>query len=104
MSKIRKAANGQACFVRIPGKCNWNPETSTHAHLNGAGMGKKALDLHGCPACDDCHKYLDKHPKIVTDIESLPDDVRAYIYHRDGIIKYQQLLHDQGLIKTPGSK
>lgn len=57
--KIRNAARGQECQVRLPSICNGNPETTVFAHLNGGGIGTKASDLHGCFACSDCHHWLD---------------------------------------------
>lgn len=57
--KIRDAARGQECQVRLPGICNGNPETTVFAHLNGGGMGTKASDLHGAFSCSACHDWLD---------------------------------------------
>ena len=104
MSKIRKAAKGQDCVLRISGICNEDITTTVHAHLNGAGMGRKSPDFMGCPACAKCHMYVDKHTKLITPLNELPDDVRAFVYHRQGIDRYQEILFEQGLIKTPGSK
>ncbi len=41
MSKLRKSVRGWDCTVRINGVCNFNPDTTVLAHLNGAGMGMK---------------------------------------------------------------
>lgn len=61
MSKITESAKGETCTVRVP-VCNYRPETTVFAHLNGAGMAIKSLagglDL-GCYACSDCHAWLD---------------------------------------------
>lgn len=102
MSRIREAAENQACFIRIPGVCNWNPETTVHAHLNGYAMGKKMPDLLGCPACSACHEQVDKYRRI--DPDDLPLDARAMFYFFQGIVRWQQLALHEGLIKTPGSK
>lgn len=59
MSILRKSAHGQMCLIRVPKVCNFNPDTTVLAHLNGAGMGMKEHDLFGCFACSDCHAWLD---------------------------------------------
>jgi hypothetical protein len=58
-SKLTKSAKGQECQVRIVGICNFNPETTVLAHLDGGGMGAKRLDIHGAYACSDCHTWVD---------------------------------------------
>lgn len=64
MTPIRKAARGQDCTLRIPGVCNWNPETTVLAHSpfleSGRGMGLKAPDTEACFACSACHDVLDR--------------------------------------------
>lgn len=62
MTKLRKAARGEVCTVRLPGVCNWNPETTVLAHIRrnwNAGAGKKAPDHHAVFACSDCHDVID---------------------------------------------
>ena len=62
MTKIRKAARGQECTLRLPG-CNWNPETTVLCHDNrlssGKGMGLKAPDSAAVFGCSSCHDMLD---------------------------------------------
>lgn len=58
-TKYTKSARGQECTVRIPGVCNFNPETTVLAHLNGGGMAAKHLDIHGAYACSNCHDAVD---------------------------------------------
>lgn len=63
MTPIRKSARGQDCTLRIPGVCNWNPETTVLCHSNsladGKGMGLKAPDTEACFGCSACHDVLD---------------------------------------------
>lgn len=59
MSKLRRSARGQDCMVRIPGVCNFNPETTVLAHLGGAGMGLKNSDLFASFCCSNCHDVID---------------------------------------------
>jgi len=59
MSKIRKAAKGQNCTLRIHPGCG-NPETVVFAHIGRRrGMGLKCNDLHGVFACYDCHTLME---------------------------------------------
>lgn len=65
MSKIRKSAKGEQCQVRIPGVCNYNPETVVLAHLNsgsitGKGIGSKGPDFLAAYACSSCHDAYDR--------------------------------------------
>lgn len=64
MTPIRKAARGQDCTLRIPGVCNWNPETTVLCHSpyleSGRGMGLKAPDEEACFGCSSCHDMLDR--------------------------------------------
>lgn len=64
MTPIRKAARGQDCTLRIPGVCNFNPETTVLCHSpfleSGRGMGLKAPDTEACFGCCNCHDILDR--------------------------------------------
>lgn len=63
MTPIRKAARGQDCTMRIPGVCNFDPDTTVLCHSNslsdGKGMGLKAPDTAACFGCSACHRVLD---------------------------------------------
>lgn len=58
--KIRNAARGQSCTLRLS-ECNFNSETTVLAHLpNGfKGMGMKGLDTVAVFSCSSCHDHLD---------------------------------------------
>lgn len=60
-SKIRAAARGQTCTLRLPG-CNGDTETTVFAHApsvdNGMGL-KTAPDFWGAFACSHCHDVVD---------------------------------------------
>jgi hypothetical protein len=92
MSKLRKAARGQDCMIRVPGVCNGNPETTVLAHLGGGGMGRKHHDLLGAWACSSCHDYVDGRTKAGDD----PRMVR--LAHLDGMVRTIDKLADMGLI------
>lgn len=95
MSKLRKYARGKPCMVRIHGVCNYNPETTVLAHLNGAGVGRKHHDLFGAWCCSDCHDYCDGRT-----MPGAPADLRRQ-YLIEGILRTQQALIDDGKIITP---
>ncbi|CAD5376732.1 conserved hypothetical protein [Pseudomonas sp. OF001] len=59
--KLRDSARGQDCAVRLPGVCNWNPETTVLAHLpcGTKGVGMKGLDTVAVYACSACHDAID---------------------------------------------
>lgn len=63
MSKITASAKGEECQVRIPGVCNFDPETTVWAHANGLAAGKggglKSPDALGTYACSACHDLID---------------------------------------------
>lgn len=98
MSKIRNSARGQACMVRIPGHCNFNPETTILAHKNASGWGRKCKDFQGAYCCSACHDIVDG--RVCT--QYTPEQIKVWFY--EGIFRTQELLHDAGLIVTKGSK
>jgi len=59
--KVRDSARGQDCTVRLPGVCNWNPETTVLAHLpcGQKGVGMKGFDTVAVYACSSCHDAID---------------------------------------------
>ena len=49
-------------MIRLPGICNFDPETTVLAHFRLAGtcgVGMKPIDLLGAWACSQCHDYID---------------------------------------------
>ena len=93
MSKITKSARGQACTIRLEG-CYGGPENETvvFAHLNGGGMGMKALDIHGAYCCANCHDVLDGR---------VPSDYGKtflILSHLMGMKRTQEILVSKGLM------
>ncbi|MCE0850532.1 DUF1364 domain-containing protein [Pseudomonas asiatica] len=72
--KVRESARGQDCTVRIPGTCNFNPETTVLAHLpcGQKGMGMKGFDTVAVYACSACHDVLDGRGKGEVDWSDMP--------------------------------
>lgn len=61
--RIRQAAKGQECAIRIPGACDGRTDTTVWCHLpgidGGRGMGFKSIDLCGAFGCFGCHNVVD---------------------------------------------
>jgi len=93
MSLIRKSARGEDCQVRIPGVCNFNPETTIFAHKGGAGMGLKSNDIHGAYCCSDCHDAVDGRGKM-----DWKQKERIENSFYEGIFRTQLILIEKGLI------
>ncbi len=92
--KITDSARGEDCQVRIGGYCNFNPETTIFAHLNGGGMGYKSSDIHGSYCCSCCHDVLDGRTIATW------TDLQLKVWFFDGIIRTQLILLEKGLIKA----
>lgn len=93
--KLRKAARGRECMVRLPGVCNHNPETTVLAHVRLAGvsgMGMKADDLLGAWACSSCHDAIDRRGHL--DLER--DYVR--LAHLEAMVRTIAILRKEGLV------
>jgi hypothetical protein len=97
MSKIdlRKEARGRECQVRLPGVCNFNPETTVLAHIRMSGisgMGIKAPNILGAWCCAACHSVADRQQK--TDLD--PDFVRMCFY--EGVFRTIAKLIEEGKV------
>lgn len=92
--KIRESARGQECQVRLPGICNFNPETTIFAHIgSGGGMGSKVSDIHGTYCCSSCHDELDRRTRIM-------DAETAELFGWHGVQRTQEILCYMELIKV----
>lgn len=95
MSKLRNAAKGRSCMVRLAGICNHNHETTVLAHIRMAGvsgMGLKADDALGAWACSACHDTIDRRANTSLD----RDFVR--LAHLEGMVRTLAILRSEGLI------
>ena len=95
MAKIdlRKEARGRDCQVRLPGICNFNPETTVLAHyrmagLNGAGI--KPDDIFGAWCCVACHDACDFRVKT----NYTREELRLAL--AEGVFRTQQILRMEG--------
>lgn len=84
--RVRESARGQDCTVRIPGACNFNPETTVLAHLpcGQKGMGMKGFDTVAVYACSACHDVLDGRRKGEVDWS---DMLRAIAETHEALIR-----------------
>jgi len=94
VSLLRKMARGRDCQVRIPGVCNFDPETTVLAHYRLAGtcgMGIKPHDLIGAWACSSCHDEIDRRTRRI-------DADAAALAHLEGLIRTLVILIKEEVI------
>lgn len=89
---LRKEAKGRDCQVRLPGICNFNPETTVLAHyrmagLNGAGM--KPDDIFGAWCCHACHDECDRRTRHL-------DKDFVEKAHLEAVLRTQAILRREG--------
>ena len=91
MSKIRQAAKGEPCLMRLS-ICNHDPATTVLAHVRAAGnagTGIKPPDISGVFACSACHDAIDGRTRYpVEPVELL-----------HGILRTHDRLRSMGLVK-----
>ena len=91
--KIRDSARGKDCTLRLPGVCNFNPETTVFAHIGVIrGMGLKCNDNMGIYCCSNCHDTLDSRTASATPVDAA-DKLRA-------LEETQAALFEDGLLKV----
>jgi len=93
MSKLRESANGKMCQVRIPSVCRNETNTVCLAHINGAGLAIKNLDIHGAYCCAKCHDIVDGRVK-----SEFPQDL-IKLWHLQGVMRSQEIMVREKLIK-----
>lgn len=93
MSKITESAKNQDCQIRMPGICNFSPETTVAAHVGGGGMGRKMPDLLVAYSCSACHSAVDGHMKT----DYTKDELK--LMHLEGVVRTQLILIEVELVK-----
>lgn len=106
---LRKLANGKQCQVRIPGVCNFNPETTVLAHFRMAGItggSQKAPDQLAAWCCSSCHDEVDGRThnyilwhKANTDEKKLLAQISIDLMFLEGMARTQYILIQEGIIK-----
>mgnify|MGYP000946415346 CR=1 FL=1 len=95
--KLRDAARGMPCQVRLPSICNGDDATTVLAHVRLAGItgvGMKAPDLLGSWACSSCHDAIDR--RAHTDLDR--DFLR--LAHYEGVMRTINELIRRGKVRT----
>lgn len=97
--KVRRAARGMPCALRLPGVCNGDDETTVLAHVRGIGLGMstKECDLNSVFACHACHDAIDARAGKVDRVAVLEATLR-------GMAETRARLIEAGLIQSPGAK
>ena len=93
--KLRAAARGRECQVRIPGVCNRDDSTTVLAHFRMAGLcgaGMKPHDLIGAWCCSSCHDAIDGRAKTEYSREELR------LFHLEGMARTIAALASDGVI------
>lgn len=88
---LRRLARNEQCYIRLPMICNRNSETVVLAHwrqIGVSGLGIKSPDILGCPACSDCHAYVDSH-----------HDAETQVSFARGVFRWQNELVKRGVVK-----
>ncbi len=97
MTKLRQAARGMPCLVRLQGICNHNTETTVLAHYRMAGLsgtGAKPPDLIGSWCCSACHDAIDGRVKV----DMTRDELQLEFAR--GVFRTQNVLLKKGLVKA----
>jgi len=95
---LRERARMQECQIRLPGVCNFNPETTVLCHLRMAGItgiGMKASDVLGAHGCSACHDEVDRRTR------HLPDGV-VRVAFLEAILRTLDLWISCGVINVQG--
>jgi len=92
-TKITKSAKEEECQIRLPGICNFNPETTVYCHIGGSGMGQKSNNIHGAYGCSSCHDVIDGRS---SSREFTSTEVSLMFY--DGMVRTQLILLEKGLL------
>jgi Putative nuclease YbcO len=99
MSKITKFAQDKDCTLRIPGVCNFNPQTSVWMHpiglSSGRGMGLKANDALGAIGCSNCHDVYDRRVPLPKHLTRAEIELAFHSGHQQTLL----LLIEAGLVK-----
>lgn len=99
MSKITESARNEDCQIRIPGACNFNPETTVWCHANGSAAGKgmwmKAHDILGAYGCNSCHDVYDRRSPVPYGLTYL----EVKLFFLEGLMRSLVILIRKGLVK-----
>ena len=92
-TKITKSARGEDCSLRIPGVCNFNPETTVFCHI-GHGPARRNFDF-GVYGCSSCHDVIDRRVHL----DDAWENSQLPVYQLSALRETQEKLIDKGLMK-----
>lgn len=93
-TKLRVAAQGRECTIRIPLECNHNPETTVLAHYRmHTGMGQKPNDMQAAFACSRCHALVDGR-----ETSDRYEYMQLRLMHAEGCFRTQAILRAEGAL------
>lgn len=98
-TKIKAAARGHDCTLRIAGCCNYDKETTVLSHIRdfgGGGTGLKPDDTCAVFACSACHDALDRRSKFKMSKED------RYFYIARAMARTIEHLYSCGIITIKG--
>lgn len=91
---LRKYAKGKECQIRLPGICNFDPETTVLCHPpTGSGLALKYPDVTGAHGCSSCHDVVDGR------VSSELDPGYALLCFYQGVHRTLLLLDREGILK-----
>ena len=109
LSKIRAAAKGQDCTLRVSGVEKCYPADTTvlcHAPCRDDGKGYKSPDFWAAFGCFSCAAIIDRHQKVSAWRGVVNINVQRYLPQSEidaawlrGIYETQKILREMGLIK-----
>lgn len=92
--KIKDAARGSPCTLRIAGCCNYDTETTVLSHIRDfktGGTGLKPDDICAVFACMACHDAIDRRSKKLSSED-------RYFYIARGLVRTIEHLYSCGII------
>jgi hypothetical protein len=99
LTKIQRFARGKPCSLRIPDVHRTTPENEdvvlAHAPYPGRG-GMRSHDWWGCPACSECHDYVDGRGRFN---KWGAADVPGAVYWMPAIHEWQAMLFEAGFLR-----
>jgi hypothetical protein len=94
--KKTDSARGEDCTIRLPGVCNFKPETTVACHVSGVRFGhgtgiKTKFFAYGCSSCHD----------VVDGRRKRPDGMSkeaVQVAHLEGVLETMMKLQNKGLV------
>lgn len=93
---LEKLARGKECYLRLPGVCNGNPETTVLCHIRRGGLGGigyKPVSISAMPMCSHCHDAYDGRANVeYTRTEMDAEALRGLVQWLDWLFREEWLI------------